>query len=204
MLDYPLEGPGAGSVTVLPAGPPPPNPAALLASESMRRIVRKLEGHADLVIIDSVAALAVSDALPLLRSVSGCLVIARMNRSSRAAVKRLQKMVGSAHGTVLGVVVTGSGAAMGGYASYRYTENGHRDGALGLLHLRVRALGRPSTPRAPMDQPGTLQARRRDSRPPTRTPALARVKRPNDRPKRGRPVDRTKRQTVALEPALRN
>ena len=102
----------------------------------MRRIVRKLEGQADLVIIDSVAALAVSDALPLLRSVSGCVVIARMNRSSRAAVRRLQKMVGSAHGTVLGVVVTGSGAAMGGYASYRYTENGHRDGALGLLHLR--------------------------------------------------------------------
>jgi tyrosine-protein kinase len=136
MLDYPLQAPGAGSVTVLPAGPPPPNPAALLASESMRRIVRTLEGQADLVIIDSVAALAVSDALPLLRSVSGCLVIARMNRSSRAAVRRLQKMVGSAHGTVLGVVVTGSGAAMGGYASYRYTENGHRDGALGLLHLR--------------------------------------------------------------------
>jgi capsular exopolysaccharide synthesis family protein len=138
MLDYPLNEPGAGSVTVLPAGPPPPNPAALLASESMRRIVRELEGQADLVIIDSVAALAVSDALPLLRSVSGCVVIARMNRSSRAAVRRLQKMLGSAHGTVLGIVVTGSGAAMGGYAAYHYAENGYRDGALGLLHLRRR------------------------------------------------------------------
>ena len=136
MLDYPLDAPGAGSVTVLPAGPPPPNPAALLASEAMRRIVRELEGQADLVIIDSVAALAVSDALPLLRSVSGCVVIARMNRSSRAAVRRLQKILGSAHGTVLGIVVTGSGAAMGGYAAYHYSENGHRDGALGLLHLR--------------------------------------------------------------------
>jgi capsular exopolysaccharide synthesis family protein len=136
MLDYPLASPGAGSLTVLPAGPPPPNPAALLASESMRRIIRELEGRADLVIVDSVAALAVSDALPLLQSVSGCVVIARMNRSSRAAVRRLQKMLGSAHGTVLGVVVTGSGAAAGGYATYQYTENGHRDGALGLLHLR--------------------------------------------------------------------
>ena len=136
MLEYQLDSPGAGSVTVLPAGPPPPNPAALLASQSMRRIVQELEGQADLVILDSVAALAVSDALPLLRSVSGCVVTARMNRSSRAAVRRLQKMLESAHGTVLGVVATGSGAAAGGYAAYQYSENGHREGALGLLHLR--------------------------------------------------------------------
>ena len=55
-----------------------------------------------------------------------------MDRTSRAAVRRLQKMIASAQGTVLGVVVTGSGAAAGGYAAYRYAENGHRDGALGL------------------------------------------------------------------------
>lgn len=136
MLEYPLDSPGAGSLTVLPAGPPPPNPSALLASQPMRNIVQELERQADLVILDSVAALAVSDALPLLRSVSGCVVIVRMNRSARAAVRRLQKMLGSAHGTVLGVVVTGSGAVAGGYAAYKYTENGHREGALGLLHLR--------------------------------------------------------------------
>ena len=149
MLDYPLDSPGAGRVTVLPAGPPPPNPAALLASEPMRRIVQELEAQADLVILDSVAALAVSDALPLLRSVSGCVVIARMNRSSRAAIRRLQKMLGSAQGTVLGVVVTGSGGTAGGYAAYHYTENGHRDGALGLLHLRR------TRPRTAVDTPSS-------------------------------------------------
>jgi capsular exopolysaccharide synthesis family protein len=138
MLDYPLDAPGSGRVTVLPAGPPPPNPAPLLASEPIRRIVQELESQADLVILDSVAALAVSDSLPLLRTVSGCVIIARLNRSSRASIRRLHKMLGSAHGRVLGVVVTGSGAAAGGYAGYHYTENGHRDGALGLLHLRRR------------------------------------------------------------------
>jgi len=115
----------------------------------MRRIVQELEAQADLVILDSVAALAVSDALPLLRSVSGCVVIARMNRSSRAAIRRLQKMLGSAQGTVLGVVVTGSGGAAGGYAAYHYTENGHRDGALGLLHLRR------TRPRTAVDTPSS-------------------------------------------------
>ena len=162
MLEYPLDSPGAGSLTVLPAGPPPPNPAALLASKPMRSIVQELERQADLVILDSVAALAVSDALPLLQSVSGCVVIVRMNRSARAAVRRLQKMLGSAHGTVLGVVVTGSRAAAGGYAAYQYTGNGHRQGALSLLHLRrqrTRASGDTASSNGSADDTADLPAR---------------------------------------------
>ncbi len=143
MLEYPVDPPGGGELLVLPAGPPPPNPAALLGSEPMRRIVRELESRADLVILDTVAALAVSDALPLFTAVSGCVVIVRMNRSSRAAVRRLEKIIASAQGTVLGVAATGSGAAAGGYAAYPYAQDGHR-GALGLLHLRRQRPRMPS------------------------------------------------------------
>jgi Mrp family chromosome partitioning ATPase len=145
MLEFPLDSPRAGRLNVLPAGPPPPNPAALLNSQPMRSLVQALERQADLVILDSVAALAVSDALPLLRAVSGCVVVVRMNRSSRAAVRRLHKMLGSANGTVLGVAATGTGAMAGGYTTYPYGQNGHRGGAVGMLHLRrARA-------RAPLD-----------------------------------------------------
>jgi Mrp family chromosome partitioning ATPase len=113
----------------------------------MRGIVQQLEGQADLVILDTVAALAVSDSLPLLRAVSGCVVIVRMNRSARAAVRRLQKILGSAQGTVLGAVATGSAPTAAGYGAYPYTENGHRGVTLGLLHLRH------AHSRAPSDKP---------------------------------------------------
>jgi capsular exopolysaccharide synthesis family protein len=134
----PVGPPHGGTLLVLPAGPPPPNPAALLGSQSMRGLLHELESRSDLVIIDSVAALAVSDALPLLQAVSGCVVVVRLNRSSRAGVRRLQKVLASTQATVLGVVATGSSAAARGYAAYPYAhaENGHRGGALGLLHLR--------------------------------------------------------------------
>jgi capsular exopolysaccharide synthesis family protein len=153
MLEYPLDAPDGGRLQVLPAGRPPPNPAALLSSKPMRRIVQQLEGQADLVILDTVAALAVSDSLPLLRAVSGCVVIVRMNRSARAAVRRLQKILGSAQGTVLGAVATGSAPTAAGYAAYPYTENGHRGGTLGLLHLRHTNSRTPSDNPSPNGSP---------------------------------------------------
>ena len=122
LIEYPLDTPGSGSLLVLPAGPPPPNPAALISSQTMTTLIRQLETQADLVVIDTAAALAVSDSLALIRNASGVLMVVRMNRSSRAAVRRLQKVVVSAHGRVVGVVATGTGGASAGYGYY-YAQN---------------------------------------------------------------------------------
>jgi capsular exopolysaccharide synthesis family protein len=128
LITWPLASNAAGRLRVLPAGPPPPNPAALISSEAMRSLIRTLEDQADLVIIDSPAALAVSDAVPLMQSVSGVLLIARMNRSSRETVNRLQKMILSAHGHLLGTVATGVTAGPGyeKYSQSYYTPTGGR------------------------------------------------------------------------------
>jgi capsular exopolysaccharide synthesis family protein len=108
-----------GSLRVLPAGPPAPNPSELLSSEQMERVLHELESRSDLVIVDSAAALAVSDALPLLRWTTGVVFIARLNRSTRAGIRRLQKIITSANGTLLGVVATGA-PTRGGYDGYGY------------------------------------------------------------------------------------
>ena len=108
-----------GSLRILPAGTPAPNPSELLSSEAMERVLHELESEADLVIVDSAAALAVSDALPLLRWTSGVVLIARLNRSTRAGIRRLQKIITSANGTLLGVVATGA-PSRSGYDGYGY------------------------------------------------------------------------------------
>jgi capsular exopolysaccharide synthesis family protein len=108
-----------GNLRILPAGTPAPNPSELLSSENMERVLHELESEADLVIVDSAAALAVSDALPLLRWTSGVVLIARLNRSTRAGIRRLQKIITSANGTLLGVVATGA-PSRSGYDGYGY------------------------------------------------------------------------------------
>ena len=107
LVDWPLRESDAGRLRLLPAGHPPPNPAALISSEDMRSLLRALESQCDLVIVDSPAALAVSDAVPLMQTVSGVMMIARMNQTKRDTVNRLQKMTLAAHGKLLGVVATG-------------------------------------------------------------------------------------------------
>ena len=138
--EYDLDAPDGGRLLVLGAGPAPPNPAALLGSKRMRDLLRRLEGQADLVIVDTVAALAVSDSLPLLQAVSGSVVVVRMNRTSRASVRRLQKVIDAAQGTVLGTVATGAGAVAPGYGTYPYAYDGHHaegGGVLGRLRRRT-------------------------------------------------------------------
>ena len=111
---------------MLPAGPPPPNPSALISSDAMKPLLRELERRADLVILDSPAALAVSDPLALMRDVSGVVLVARMNRSVRGTIGRLQKMVTATGAALVGVVATGvkSGPGYDYYSPKYYATNG--------------------------------------------------------------------------------
>jgi succinoglycan biosynthesis transport protein ExoP len=125
------DAPGFGKLEVLPAGPPPPNPVALISSRKMTTVLRQLEERADVVIIDTAAALAISDSIPLLQAASGVIMIVRMNRSASAAVRRMKKVVTSAQATVLGVVATGAetSGTYGGYGDYYGSRgNGHGNG----------------------------------------------------------------------------
>jgi succinoglycan biosynthesis transport protein ExoP len=113
-----------GRLRVLPAGSHPPNPAALMSSNRMRQLIKELEAEAELVVIDTPPALAVSDAVPLMRTVSGVILVARLNQSDQATVERLRGIVSSAHGHLLGVVATGvaTGRGYGHYARSYYSS----------------------------------------------------------------------------------
>ena len=144
LVDYPVEGPGAGTLTILPAGPPPPNAPALLSSRAMEHVIEDLERRCDLLIIDTPAALAVSDSIPLMRQVSGVVLVARVNRSSRETIRRLHGIITSAGGNFLGVVATGV-SLEAGYAHYStkyYTRNGSK-GPAGKRRLRRRRRTEP-------------------------------------------------------------
>jgi polysaccharide biosynthesis transport protein len=125
LVDRAIPVPAGGMLSVLPAGHTPPNPSGLLSAPQLNTVLQELEDRSDLVVIDTAAALAVSDALPLIQSASGVILVVRMNRSSRAAVRRIKKVIASAQGSVFGVVATGSAKAAAGYGDY-YGSRGRR------------------------------------------------------------------------------
>ncbi len=137
-----------GCLLVLPAGPPPPNPSELLGSHAMREVLQDLESQADVVIIDTPALLAVSDALPLFPAASGVVMVARLDRTTRAAVRRLQQTVATTGASVLGVVATGTGQE-GEYGAYGYGYG--REKRSGWLRGR-RHRTAPSTATPPAKQ----------------------------------------------------
>ena len=144
LIDYPVQGTRGARLQVLPAGAPPPNPSELLGSAEMARLLGELETHSDLVIVDTAAALAVSDPLPLLQEASGVVLIARMNTTTRESLRRLQRVITSARGTVVGVVATATSSGPGyDEYGYGYTPNG-ATGLRGRNWLRRRKA--PSAP----------------------------------------------------------
>jgi len=153
LIEHPVDAAAGGSLLVLPAGPPPANPSALISSPEMRALLSQLEQQADLVIVDTAATLAVSDSLPLIQAATGIVMIVRMNRSSRSAVRRLQKVITSAHGAVMGVVATGTSSVTYGYGGEKYYGATAETGA-----GRKRRLGRghrpePAGPPEPVASP---------------------------------------------------
>jgi len=112
---------GSGEVTVLPAGPPPPNPSELLASQRMRALFAEISERFEFIVIDSTPLLPVSDAIPLLDQASGTVVVGRVNRTTREALHRLRHVLGTAQAHVLGVVATGAaGQGLYEYGGYGY------------------------------------------------------------------------------------
>src|SRR5262249_30030065 len=108
---------------VLTAGRTPPNPARLLISDRMASLRMKLAEEADIVIIDTPPLLNVSDAVPLLESVSGTVIVAKVGVTTRDALRRTRQVIDTARGTILGVVATGSSqSGMYGYGGAYYQD----------------------------------------------------------------------------------
>ena len=97
--------PGVEGLTLLSAGPLPPNPAELLSSPAAEEIITKLKSRFDVVLIDSPPVLRVTDAAVISTLADTALLVVRAGLTTRRdMVKALDSFdrIGSA---VAGVVV---------------------------------------------------------------------------------------------------
>jgi capsular exopolysaccharide synthesis family protein len=78
----PVEVPG-GALRVLGTGPLPPNPADLVASDSLATVLSQLADGADFVVVSSSPLLPYNDALALARHADGVVIVATARRTRK-------------------------------------------------------------------------------------------------------------------------
>lgn len=83
--------PALRSLSVLPAGPLPPNPQELLSRPSFYETIDVATRHHDVVIIDTPSAGSYADALTVAIRAGGALMVARKDRSSLSDLRKLAR-----------------------------------------------------------------------------------------------------------------
>ena len=93
------------NLKVLTSGPVPPNPAELLGSEEMRKLLNLLSEQYAHIIIDSPPVISFTDASILSTMVDGVILVVHGGRSSRAVVRRAKQQLLDVGAHVFGVVL---------------------------------------------------------------------------------------------------
>jgi capsular exopolysaccharide synthesis family protein len=89
----------------LTSGPVPPNPAELLGSDEMRKLLGVLTERFAHVVIDSPPAISFTDASILSTMVDGVVLVVHGGRSSRAVVRRAKQQLLDVGAHIFGVVL---------------------------------------------------------------------------------------------------
>jgi len=121
---------------VLTAGPIPPNPAELLGSEQMRRLLATLQAQFDHVVVDSPPVSSFTDGVLISTMVDGVLLVVHGGKSSRHVVRRSRQLLQDVGAKIFGVVLNNVNLQSHDYYYYQryygsryYKSDGEEDNA---------------------------------------------------------------------------
>jgi capsular exopolysaccharide synthesis family protein len=104
-------------LSILTSGPLPPNPADLLGSHKIDKVIASLLEKADLVLFDAPPVIAVTDAAVLGGKVDGVLLVISAGKTRREHAERAKEMLERANARIVGATLTNApqDSSMGGY-----------------------------------------------------------------------------------------
>ncbi len=125
---------------VLPVGPLPPNPTAVLTSEKFRLMLEGLRKVYDRVVLDLPPLLVASDAMICSRISDGIVLVVRAGTASKRGVSLAGETIRSSQISLLGLVINEVTAdSRYGYYHYYYYYSGSSDKAKGGRRAAVRS-----------------------------------------------------------------
>jgi non-specific protein-tyrosine kinase len=120
VLDGLLQETAVPGLRVLTSGPLPPNPAELLGSTRMKELLGELSAQADVVVLDSPPATALSDAAILSTQADGVLLVLDSGRTRREVAKRSLEALKRVNARVVGALLNRMPTRGAGYYYYYY------------------------------------------------------------------------------------
>ena len=115
---------GVPGLRILPSGPIPGNPAELLTSQAMARILTDLRAQADFVLIDTAPLLAVSDGLALAPFVDAVVLSADARSTQRTSIAQARRLLDQVGARILGAVLGNADGVRWGIQARYYQAYG--------------------------------------------------------------------------------
>ena len=109
----------ASGLSVLTSGPIPPNPAELLGSDQMRRLLAALQANYTHIVIDSPPVSSFTDGVLISTMVDGVLLVVHGGRSSRHIVRRSKQLLNDVGAKIFGVVLNNVNLQSNDYYYYQ-------------------------------------------------------------------------------------
>ena len=113
----------ATGLHVLTSGPIPPNPAELIGSDQMRRLVTVLSANFTHIVVDSPPISSFTDGVLISAMVDGVLLVVHGGRSSRHVVRRSRQLLHDIGAKVFGVVLNNVNLQTHDYYYYQQYYN---------------------------------------------------------------------------------
>jgi capsular exopolysaccharide synthesis family protein len=129
---------------IMPAGHTTPNPAELLNSPRLAKVIESCRRVFDYIIIDAPPILGLADSLILSRQVDGVVLVVKAGETTRENFKISMKRMGQVQAPVLGMVLNGVDLESPQYAYYasyyyNYQEEEDLESSTGGVPARARA-----------------------------------------------------------------
>ena len=93
------------NLSMISTGVMPPNPAELLSSKKMELVLDKAEKEADVVLLDSPPAIAVTDAVILSNKVDGVIIVVASHETHRDMLVATKDKLKKAHANIIGTIL---------------------------------------------------------------------------------------------------
>jgi Mrp family chromosome partitioning ATPase len=131
--------PNIDKMDILTSGRPPMNPAELLNSPRVTELLTILKEQYEYVILDASPILPITDAVILGSKCDSTIIVYRVGRIARSALRRTKILLENVQANVLGIVLTGLRAELSrDYEELKYARYSYRyeEGSSGRAPLK--------------------------------------------------------------------